>query len=138
MTGPENLRCYGVLLRAGRVLISAETVAGREVLKFPGGGVEPNETPEAALVREFREECSIEVRPVRLLHAPGTLVSPWTQSNYTPVYYLVDGDGDVITPAHEPIEMRFFEPEAAIGSGRMAEPEILALRRALGDCTPRS
>ncbi|MGD9537629.1 MAG: NUDIX hydrolase [Alphaproteobacteria bacterium] len=136
MSGPENLRCYGVLLRGGLVLISAEKVAGREVLKFPGGGVEPGETPEAALVREFMEECSIEVRPVRLLHVPGTLLSPWTHTNYTPVYYLVDGDGDVITPAHEPVEMRFLAPEAALASGRLAEPEILALRRAIGACGP--
>lgn len=136
MNGPENLRCYGVLLRARQVLISAERVAGRDVLKFPGGAVEPGETPEAALVREFIEECALKVRPVRLLHVPGTLLSPWTHSNYTPVYYLVEGDGEVRTPPHEPVEMRFLTPEEAIGSGLMAEPEILALRRALGDCQP--
>lgn len=131
MKGPENLRVYGVLLRVGRVLISAERVAGRDVLKFPGGAVEIGETPELALVREFMEECTLEVRPRRLLHVPGTLLSPWTHSNYTPVYYLVEGEGEVRTPPHEPVEMRFLAPEEAIASGRMADPEILALRRAL-------
>lgn len=131
MKGPENLRTYGVLLRASRVLISAERVAGRDVLKFPGGAVEPGETPEMALVREFMEECTLNVRPVRLLHVPGTLLSPWTHSNYTPVYYLVEGEGEVHTPPHEPVEMRFLTPDEAIASGLMAEPEILALRRAL-------
>jgi 8-oxo-dGTP pyrophosphatase MutT (NUDIX family) len=129
--GPENLRTYGILLRANRVLISAERVAGREVLKFPGGGIEPGETPEQGLVREFLEECSIEIRPLRLLHVPGTLLSPWTHANYTPMYYLVAGEGEVKTPPHEPVEMLFLEPEAAIASGLMADPEILALRRAL-------
>lgn len=131
MTGPENLRAYGVLLRASRVLISAERVGGRDVLKFPGGAVEPGETPEMALVREFLEECTLAVRPVRLLHVPGTLLSPWTHSHYTPVYYLVEGEGEVRTPPHEPVEMRFLAPDEAIASGLMAEPEILALRRAL-------
>lgn len=131
MKGPENLRTYGVLLRASRVLISAERVAGRDVLKFPGGAVEPGETPEMALVREFIEECTLDVRPVRLLHVPGTLLSPWTHSHYTPIYYLVEGEGDVRTPPHEPVEMRFLTPDEAIASGLMAEPEILALRRAL-------
>jgi 8-oxo-dGTP pyrophosphatase MutT (NUDIX family) len=132
MGGPENLRVYGVLLRRAEVLISAERVAGRAVLKFPGGAVEMGETPEAALVREFVEECSLSVRPLRLLHTPGTLLSPWTGAHYTPLYYLVAGEGEVVTPAHEPVEMRFLPPEEAINSGRMAEPEILALKRALG------
>ena len=131
MHGPENLRTYGILLRASRVLISAERVAGREILKFPGGGIEADETPEQGLIRKFREECSILIRPLRLLHVPGTLLSPWTHTNYTPIYYLVEGDGKVKTPAHEPIELRFLTPEDAIASGLMADPEILALKRAL-------
>lgn len=133
MDGPENLRVYGLLIRAGRTLIAAERVAELDVLKFPGGGVEADETPEGALVREFQEECSIHVTPVRLLHAPGTLFSPWIHANYTPLYYAVEGAGEPRAPAHEAIELHFMEPRAAITSGRMAEPEILALRRALGD-----
>lgn len=131
MHGPENLRTYGILLRASRVLISGERVAGREILKFPGGGIEADETPEQGLIREFREECSILIRPLRLLHVPGTLLSPWTHTNYTPMYYLVEGDGEVTTSAHEPVEMRFLTPDEAIASGLMADPEILALKRAL-------
>ena len=65
MIGPENLRVYGLLFRNGKVLISAETVAGRDILKFPGGGVESGETTEKALVREFEEECQILIKPLR-------------------------------------------------------------------------
>jgi 8-oxo-dGTP diphosphatase len=130
-TGPENLRVYGLLLRAGKVLVAAERVAGRDILKFPGGAVEPGETPEAALVREFREESGLEVAPQALLHAPGTLFSPWTHAPYTPLYYLVDGDGAPRVPDHEPIALSFMDPRAAADSGRMAVPETVALRRAL-------
>ncbi len=132
MHGPENLRVYGLLLRDGLVLVSAERVAGLEILKFPGGGVEPDETPEHGLSREFQEECGLEIEPVRLIHAPGTLFSDWTRANYTPLYYEVSGGGEVTVPAHEPVEMRFMAPDEAIASRRMAEPEIFALNRLLG------
>ena len=32
---------------------------------FPGGGIEPGESIEQALVREMRKELSVEVQPVR-------------------------------------------------------------------------
>jgi len=128
---PVNLRVYGVLLRAGRVLICEERVGGREVLKFPGGAVEADETPEAALKREFVEECALVVEPMHLLHAPGTLHSPWILRPYTPLFFAVSGDGEATVPGHEPLIARFMDPEVAIASARMAVPDMVALRRAL-------
>ena len=129
--GPANLRVYGVLQRGGRVLIAAEEVGGRDVLKLPGGAVEAGETPEQALKREFMEEGSLSVEPTRLLHAPGTLYSHWIHGLYTPMFYAVEGDGEPMTPPGEPVELLFMRPEDAAASGRMAQPEIEALRRAL-------
>ena len=128
--GPANLRVYGVLLRGGRVLIAAEQVASRDVLKLPGGAVEAGETPEQALRREFMEEGNLEIEPIRLLHAPGTLYSHWIHGLYTPMFYEVRGGGEPVTPPDEPVELLFMEPDDAIGSGRMAAPEIIALNRA--------
>ncbi len=129
---PENLRVYGVLLRAGRVLIAAEYVGEVFCWKFPGGGVHDTETPEEALMREFREETGLEIGIRRLLHAPGTLFSPWSRKNYTPMYYEVGADGEPAAPAHEPVEIGFRDPREAVASGLMAEPEIFVLRDVLG------
>lgn len=58
-----------------RVLI-AQRPEGRSMAglwEFPGGKVEAGETPEAALIRELREELSIDVEPKCL--APYTFAS---------------------------------------------------------------
>jgi 8-oxo-dGTP diphosphatase len=52
----------------GRVLM-ARRPAGKQhagLWEFPGGKVEPNETPKAALVRELREELGVEIDPTAM------------------------------------------------------------------------
>ena len=52
----------GILERDGKILICRRRADQPHALKweFPGGKLEPGESPEAALVREFREELGIE------------------------------------------------------------------------------
>jgi 8-oxo-dGTP diphosphatase len=61
--------------RDGRVLLQqrapGRTMAG--LWEFPGGKIEPGESPEAALIRELREELGIEVAAACL--APAVFAS---------------------------------------------------------------
>ncbi len=54
---------------AGRVLIAQRPAHKHLALKweFPGGKIEPNESPEAALARELHEELGVEIEISRAL-----------------------------------------------------------------------
>lgn len=58
-----------VVRRAGRVLLTQRPRGGHLAgfWEFPGGKLEVGEAPEAALVRECREECGIDVQVVEIL-----------------------------------------------------------------------
>lgn len=64
---PKSIRiemATGVLIHKGKVFIQRRPANGvwANLWEFPGGRLEPGETPEAALVREFSEETELAVR----------------------------------------------------------------------------
>ena len=61
----------GVVSRDGRVMLCQRRPEAHNGLKweFPGGKLEPGESPETALRRELREELAIDVAVGRVLDA---------------------------------------------------------------------
>ncbi len=58
-----------VVIEGGRVLLT-QRAEGKHLgglWEFPGGKLEPGESPEEALVRECREECGIEIAVAEIL-----------------------------------------------------------------------
>lgn len=64
-----NIRVYGLLINeTNHVLISDERRSDYSFTKFPGGGLEFGEGIKDALVREFKEELSVEIEVGELFY----------------------------------------------------------------------
>lgn len=94
MTGQPE-RAVGVAIRGGNVLTMRRHKDGRDYAVLPGGGVEPGESQQAAVVRELAEETGLQAVVERRL---------WTVTHPDRVahYFLV-------TVSHGP--MRLGGPE---------------------------
>ncbi len=57
-----------IVTHNNKLLLMERWRPGKHYFSVPGGGIEPGETPEQAVVRELAEETSCVVRPVRLLY----------------------------------------------------------------------
>ena len=63
-----RLRSAALIVKDGKVLMVKMCAFGREFYALPGGGIEQGETPEAAAIRELKEECNVDGRIVRALN----------------------------------------------------------------------
>jgi 8-oxo-dGTP pyrophosphatase MutT (NUDIX family) len=65
-----------VIRKGDRLLVirRSQQVVAPGAYCFPGGGIEPGESIEMALVRELREELNVDVVPLRRLW---NSVTPW-------------------------------------------------------------
>jgi mutator protein MutT len=76
--GPSIVRrgAVAVIVRRGRLLLirRSRQVVAPGMYCFPGGGIEPGETQQQAVVRELQEELGCIVLPRRWLWES---VSPW-------------------------------------------------------------
>jgi 8-oxo-dGTP diphosphatase len=68
---PPAIRVSAFILREGRILFVRQQSAVRSYWLLPGGGVERGESLTAAVARETREECGLEVE---VLDTPLALV----------------------------------------------------------------
>ena len=60
-------RAVAVVVQHGRVLVVRRRARGREYAVLPGGGLEPGESPEQAVLRELFEETTLTARMQRQL-----------------------------------------------------------------------
>lgn len=91
-----TIRVYGILINERKeVLISDERLGGFEFTKFPGGGLEYGEGLVDGLIREFQEECQLDVDVIRHVHTTEQFVqSAINQRQVIAVHYEVSTHGE--------------------------------------------
>lgn len=60
-------RSQAVVCRNGKLLLVEHRMKGRDFFNLPGGGIEEDETPAEAALRELSEEAGVEGRVIRPL-----------------------------------------------------------------------
>lgn len=65
MNEKKPARASILMIRDGKVLMIHRFRDGNEYYVLPGGGIESNETPEMAALRELEEETSVSVEIVK-------------------------------------------------------------------------
>lgn len=60
-------RACAAIVQAGQILLVHQSYRGRMIWTFPGGSVEPGETPMEAAVRETKEETTLQIAIVGVL-----------------------------------------------------------------------
>jgi 8-oxo-dGTP pyrophosphatase MutT (NUDIX family) len=124
----ENLRSYGLIVYQKKILVTNEIINNYHATKFPGGGVEKNETPKQALKRELYEELRLNGDIKLLLHSPETLLSPWNNKLYTPIYFYVETLGTPLVHDNETLTIDYLLPEEILSKNNVAEPEKIAVK----------
>jgi NAD+ diphosphatase len=125
--------CVAVVVTDGRrVLLARRAVEpARGMWDLPGGFCGADEEPEAAVVRELREETGLDVEPVRLL---GIFLDRYGTDGVATLnlHYEARLLGGEQQPADDVSELRWF-PLDAIPAGEVAFPNGLEAIAALRD-----
>ena len=119
---------------AGRVLVAQRPAHKHLALKweFPGGKIEPGESPVAALVRELREELGIEIEILRALPESTHDYGSVTIAMLPFACRLTPGSAD--PHAHEHIALRWVTPTelAEVDLAPADWPIVASYRATLG------
>ncbi len=114
MSSPSrfNVRVYGIWIHKGLLLVNEELIRGRNVIKFPGGGLDLGEGTIDGLKREWQEELQIDIEVLEHFYTTDFYQhSAYDDSQVISIYYLVQGgDPAAALTNHEENERTYWMP----------------------------
>ncbi len=126
---PERFSCriYGALRRADEILLTRSRFKDRQFVNFPGGGVDLGEAPIEALLREYREETGLLIKPARVLYASEAAhLSTQAPLQIVSIYWLVDEVGGTLKVGgnNDDVLNLFWAPIARIPTSEMFPSDL--------------
>lgn len=113
------------------VLLTLRSVALRShtgQISFPGGRIEPGETPEEAALRECEEETGIPTHLPEILGRLTPISSPASPGAVIPVVAWVDAPAIPVIHPQE-VEEAFWQPLADLGEPLVEEWDLRGTKR---------
>ena len=83
-----RVRVAGILIEDGRILLIEHTKNDKKYWLVPGGGVDWGESASAALIREFKEETSLDIEVEKFLFISET-IAPDKQKHVINLYFKI-------------------------------------------------
>jgi ADP-ribose pyrophosphatase len=128
----EHAPCIAVVAVEGEdnVLLVRQyrLAAGKELLEIPAGGIDPGESPEAAVIREMREETGL--RPDKVERLTGFYLSPGFSSEYVHLFLVSEFEADPLaaedTAGIELVRTPVSQIRELITSGKIEDSKSIA------------
>lgn len=127
-----NVGVGGAVVHEGRLLmVRRATRRGRGNWQVPGGFIEPDETIEAAVVREVAEEAGVQAEVVGVLGIRNRY-DPDTGNSIYVVLLLRPIGGEPTPDGQEVDQARYFTLDEITALGQVPAINLEVARRALG------
>jgi ADP-ribose pyrophosphatase YjhB (NUDIX family) len=119
-----NVRVYGIWVHEGRILVNEEQIRGKQVIKFPGGGLDPGEGTIDGLKREWQEELGMKIEVLEHFYTTDFFQqSAYDDSQVISIYYFVTGgDPAAAITNHVDGERTYWMPLAEVSGETFTLP----------------
>lgn len=105
-----RIAVYGLLIQNDQLLLCKETIQGRQIIKFPGGGLHFGEGTKDTLKREFQEELDIDIQIMEHIYTTDFFIQSAFHPDYQviAIYYRVRTDFPLPHPSFTKNTIDFF------------------------------